>query len=227
MVIIQQTSFGTSSTNSLSFSLSIGSQSNRIVVVGVSSRANSALNTEVVSVTINGINLIQKITQTAVGVYGTTRSSFWYISENDLPVAGNYTININTIAAQQLVGIAYFLSETNNIEAQAANSIVGNHYSINQNISTIQNDALILDMITSGGPNINYTPGFGQTEITDLRVSYMNSASSYKFSTVAGIHNMEQTYSNFQNIGAYTLVAISNWVEESIVPNGLFFGGGF
>ena len=148
---------------SASFSHTIGSGSNRLLVVGISME-HDASGPSVSSITYNGQPL-SKIDSRGItnDYYG--RAELWYSLEANLPSAGTYTIVVNTpTAPEELIAGAISL---NGVAQQApeakAESSADYLDTISTSITTLTDGAWLVDAVHSG-MEYGFTPNSGQTE---------------------------------------------------------------
>ena len=181
---------------SVSFSHTIGSGSNRLLVVGVSIE-HSASGPTVTSITYNGQGLT-KIDSRGItnDYYG--RAELWYSLEANLPSAGTYTIVVNTPSTpEELIAGAISLNGVTQQAPEAkAESSADYVDTISSSITTLTDGAWLVDAVHSG-MEYGYTPNSGQTERYDRAGGANTSrlASSTKEVAVAGSTTMGWTQS--------------------------------
>ena len=194
---------------STSFSHTIGSGSNRLLVVGISMEHNAS-GPSVSSITYNGQPL-SKIDSRGItnDYYG--RAELWYGLETNLPSAGTYTIVVNTpTAPEELIAGAISL---NGVAQQApeakAESSADYMDTVSTGITTLTDGAWLVDAVHSG-MEYGYTPNSGQTERYDRAGGANTSrlAASTKEVAVAGSTSMGWTQSG-ANRQAYEVAAFA------------------
>jgi len=182
--------------SSVTFPHTIGSGSNRLLVVGVSIE-HDASGPTVSSITYNG-QALTKIDSRGIynDYYG--RAELWYMLEAGLPGAGTYNIVVNTPSSPEEV-IAGAIS-LNGVAQQApeakAESSADYLDTISTSITTLTDGAWLVDAAHSG-MEYGYTPDSGQTERYDRAGGADTSrlACSTKEVAVAGPTSMGWTQS--------------------------------
>ncbi len=169
----------TSNSNSLTFSHAIGSDSNRILLVGVSIEHN-ATGPAVTSITYDG-QALAKIDAQEVGSGYIGRAELWYLLEADLPSTGSYSVVVTTSATCEdlsagAISLAYVAQQA--AEATAKGSNEGPD-TITTNITTLTDGAWIVDVIENGEPNV-FSPNAGQIERFDQTATSSDCAGSTK-----------------------------------------------
>jgi len=182
--------------SSVSFSHTIGSGSNRLLVVGISIE-HSASGPTVGSITYNGQPLT-KIDSRGITSDYYGRAELWYMLESGLPSAGTYNIVVNTPSSpEELIAGAISL---NGVAQQApeakAESSADYVDTISSSITTLTDGAWLVDAVHSG-MEYGYTPNSGQTERYDRAGGANTSrlACSTKELAVAGSTTMGWTQS--------------------------------
>ncbi len=152
------TQSGTSVT-SLTWSHTVSSQNNRVLIVGVQSEHSAVLHPS--SVTFNGTGL----TQIGVASAGTTtymNVSLWYLLAPssitaNVVVTWSSTVNNATAGAVSLNGLAQ-------IAPEASATSFNNAGATTTNITTLSENAVVVDMFGSGQDQGDLAPGSGQTQ---------------------------------------------------------------
>jgi prepilin-type N-terminal cleavage/methylation domain-containing protein len=181
---------------STSFSHTIGSGSNRLLVVGISIE-HSASGPSVSSITYNG-QALTKIDSRGItnDYYG--RAELWYSLEANLPSAGTYTIVVNTpTAPEELIAGAMSLNGVAQQAPEAKGESSADYLdTISTTITTLTNGAWLVDAVHSG-MEYGFTPNSGQTERYDRAggASTSRLAASTKEVAVAGSATMGWTMS--------------------------------
>ena len=173
----------------------IGSQSDRLLVVGVEIEDGSSSDAVVSSVTYNGVNL----TRAATAIAGTSffqNVELWYLLEAGLPPAGNYTVTVTTTGiTDNRNGGSISLYSVNQAAPEATNTQTSNsgQSTFNTTITTLTGGAWIVGAIGSGNNSTSFTTNqAGQTEQYDTGSSGGSStgAGSTKEVTTAGLTTM-------------------------------------
>jgi prepilin-type N-terminal cleavage/methylation domain-containing protein len=181
---------------STSFSHTIGSGSNRLLVVGISIE-HSASGPSVSSITYNGQPL-SKIDSRGItnDYYG--RAELWYGLEASLPSAGTYTIvvNIPTAPEELIVGAISLNGVAQQPPEAKAESSADYLDTVSTSITTLTDGAWLVDAVHSG-MEYGFTPYSGQTERYDRAggASTSRLAASTKEVAVAGSTTMGWTMS--------------------------------
>ncbi len=160
-------STGTASyTTTETFSHSIGSGSNRILVVGVSFEDCDDY-PSVTWITYNGqpltfIDSGQVISGNGCG----GRAELWYLLEADLPSAGAYNVVMSTSGTfDELVAGAISLENVAQQAPEASNSNSNDaQTTISTNITTLTDGAWLVDVVHSGNETGDFVPNGGQTQ---------------------------------------------------------------
>jgi len=156
--------------NTLSWSHTIGSGSNRILIVTSAAEGDDATEHIITGVTYNG----QGLTKAVSHVVGTTyraSSEIWYLLENDLPSAGSYTVQISFTAST--IGYSAAAISFENVSQSAPEAMNTNDdgetgaSSITTSITTQTNGAWVVDVVASGNQVSFSTSEIGQTERWD------------------------------------------------------------
>ena len=148
------------SVTSLTWSHTVANQSNRVLIVGVQSEHTS--NVQPTSVTYNGTGLTQINTAAATssGLYQNV--SLWYllsptVTTANVVVTWSATVNTATAGAISLYGVAQSAPEANATSYNNAGATT-------TNITTLTNDAWVVDIFGSGQDRGDLAPGSGQTQ---------------------------------------------------------------
>ena len=179
---------------STSFSHTIGSGSNRLLVVGVSIEHNASGPT-VSSITYNGQPLT-KIDSRGITTDYYGRAELWYSLEASLPSAGTYNIVVNTPTAPEelIAGAVSWDGLAQQAPEAKGESSAGSQDTISTSITTLTDGALLVDAVHSG-MEYGFTPDSGQTERYDVTGGAVTSrlAASTKEVAVAGSTTMGWT----------------------------------
>jgi prepilin-type N-terminal cleavage/methylation domain-containing protein len=180
-------STGTASwTTTETFSHSIGSGSNRILVVGVSFEDCDDY-PSVTWITYNGqpLTLIDS-GQVISGNGCGGRAELWYLLEADLPSTGAYNVVIGTSGTfDELVAGAISLENVAQQAPEASNSNSNDaQTTISTNITTLTDGAWLVDVVHSGNETGDFVPSGGQTQrYQQVSGSSTGAASSKEVST--------------------------------------------
>lgn len=175
------------------FSHTIGSGSDRLLVIIIASTAATAAQHVVSACTYNGVSatLAVGLTSDSEGL----RISIYYLHEASLPAAGSYNVSVtiggsaNTlkVAAMSYTGVASSGAEATNSSQSAPN--IAAH---STNITSVTDNALIVDGFAAGydggGP---VSPAAPQTERADMGGNFRSGGASDRFVTTAGSYAME------------------------------------
>ena len=181
-------SSGAGSGTSLTFSHTIGSGTNRMLVVGVTAEASAGIS--ITSVTYNGQPLTP-IASAVADVSTTGIADLRYLPETNLPSAGTYNVVVTAsgscgdfmAGAISLEGVAQQAPEASN-----TNTNVGPDY-ISTSITTLTDGAWVVDVVENGN-NLAFTPDGGQTQRVDQTGGSAYCAMSTKAMATAGFTSM-------------------------------------
>ena len=193
-------SFAAAPATSHTFSHTIGSGSNRLLVVLVATEDGTAADAVVSGVTYNGVamTLVPSSRSTHTGT-GTNESAIFYLLNASLPTAGAYNVQITTAGTTDIIGSAISLF---GVRQQAAEAVATNTSTVNTvstNITTVTNGAWVLDVLSNGGSanQAFTTTTTGMVERTELASGAHSSATSTKPTTTAGSTTMSWSHSQF------------------------------
>lgn len=175
-----------SSTSALTFNHTIGSGSNRMLLVFTISTVSQPT-----SVTYNGVAMTQ------VAGISVNQETCWYLPESGLPAAGTYQVAVNFSSAQETVahGRSYSGSDQT-LPGYATNS--GNGTTASTSITVGSNNSMVVDGIGIANNNITMTPGGSQTNAVSLDMNVIQMSSSNK-SVNAGSQSMSWTWTGALN----------------------------
>jgi prepilin-type N-terminal cleavage/methylation domain-containing protein len=198
------------SCSSRTFSHSIGSGTNRLLVVGVSIE-NDPTGPAVSSITYNGQTLT-KIDSVEVSSDGTMgRTELWYLLEADLPGSGSYNVVVTlsqstnelAVGAISLTDVAQQAPEASN-----TNSNVGQD-TISSNITTATDGAWLVDVVHCGEESGGFAAGAGQSERYDRVTGSSEGAGSTKPVASAGATSAGWTFNTGANRLAHVVAAFA------------------
>ncbi|MBI4310925.1 MAG: hypothetical protein HY681_03995, partial [Chloroflexi bacterium] len=153
--------------SSLTIPHTVGTQSNRILVVGTQAEDSSSADCVTSSVTYNGYPMT-KVNEAVAGTSFFMCVSLWYILAPD---SGTHNIVINWSGAVTNAlggGIAIYNAAQQAPEAQNVKA-VNSGTSIATSITTLTNGAWVIDAVGSGGMGEGFMPlTTGQTERYDI-----------------------------------------------------------
>jgi hypothetical protein len=151
---------------SASFSHTIGSGSNRILVVGVAIEDCDDY-PSVTGITYNGQSLTHIDSGQVISGNGCGgRAELWYLLEAALPSAGGYSVVVSTSGTfDELVAGAISLENVAQQAPEASNSNSNDALTaISTNITTLTDGAWLVDVVHSGNETGDFVPNGGQTE---------------------------------------------------------------
>ena len=166
-IVFGAASSGTASyTTTVTFNHTIGSGSNRVLVVGAT--IEDCDNYPSVSgVTYNGQPLTYIDSGQVISGSGCGgRAELWYLLEADLPSAGTYNVRVNTSGTfDQIVAGAISLENVAQQAPEASDSNANDaQTTITTNITTFTDGAWLVDVVHSGNATGDFAPNGGQTE---------------------------------------------------------------
>ncbi len=207
-----------SSCSSLSFQHTVGSGSNRLLVVTVGVERDSGENV-VSGVTYAGQPLAKirgEIAQPGGATEG--HAELWYLLA---PPSGNGTVVISTGGGSgnvgQIHGGAISLEGVAQQapEADAGNNLIGAG-PISTNITTLTDGAWLIDAVTGGNTGI-FTPDSGQTEQYDISFGSSTHAAGTREVATAGATAEQWTHSGANRL-AHAVAAFAPAASQSIFP---------
>ena len=192
----------------LTFSHTIGSGTNRLLVVAAAVEGSLA-NAEVTSVTYNSIAMTKAIDHAGSGA-SVMNCELWYMLDAGLPAAGTYNVEIITVNGGEVVGGAtsVFGAAQQGPEATAVNDDGdAGDSSISTNITTLTDGAWIFEVVGSGDPHTGFTPDSGQTEHFDELGGSNRGAGSTEPKTSAGLESQQWSTESSSNRLTHVLAA--------------------
>ena len=200
-VVLDAVATGTAATGDsvVTWNHTIGSGTDRILIVAAAAEDFPGATLAVQSVTYDGVGLTRAISrQIPDFTTGTDIAELWYMLDAQLPAAGTYTVRVS-LADTTTLGLAGgSLSFTNAKQAapeDTASNALLNASSIRSNITSITDSTLLIDVAVNGGFGV-FTPGGGQFEHFDIGVGGslgFQFASSTKGTGLGGLDSMRQT----------------------------------
>ena len=208
-IAVDSTNGSTGGGSFLSFSHTVGAGPNRLLVVSVAVDA-SLPNSDVITMTYNGVSMTQAIEHWAPPSGAVTSTEIWYMLDSDLPLPGSYTIAITTSGNTSEIragSVSVFGAAQQGPEATAFADDDTAATAISQTISTLTNGAWIFDCVASDGTT-TFTPDPGQNEFFDAGISH-GAAGSYEEKTRAGSENQGWTVDFSSSQMSYVLAAFA------------------
>ena len=198
--------------DTLSWSHTLGSGNNKIVVVGISTEDNVDSEMAITSVKYNNVNMTLVPNSTAIG--GSSykiKTDLYYILESQLPAPGVYTVTVNWGGECDCVAAAAI--SLNNVAQEGPESVARKSSSTNSTgistyITTYTNGAWLVDAIGCGMDG-SFTPTSGQTERWDIKTWSSTGAGGTKDSGSAGLDTMSWSYSSTANRLAHSVAAFA------------------
>jgi len=182
---------------SLSWSHTLGSGADRLLVVGLASEDNNTGDLVVSSVTYDGVAMALIPGSSVESNTGwRIKADLYYMLDANLPAAGTYTVavtysgSISRIGAGaiSLANVAQQAAEAVNTSANAA------PVSIATNVTTLTDGAWLVDVVGSGNPDSFTATASGQVERYDEYTGGSTTAGSTKPVAAAGAATMSWDY---------------------------------
>jgi alpha-L-rhamnosidase len=198
--------------NTVSWSHTIGSDPNRVLVVGVAAEDPCVNDLVVSSVKFNGVSMTF-VPSSSITVGSTTRmkTDLYYLLDGNLPAAGTYTVTV-TYAGQVdnrnggAVSLAY-------VKQQAPEAVITNSNSnsgtISTNITTLTNGAWVVDVVGSGNPGSFTTTASGMVERWDVSADSSCGAASTRAVSTAGTVTLSWSGPGSGNRNSHSLAAFA------------------
>lgn len=169
-ILINDTPTTTSTTSdSLSFSHTLGGNTYRILVVLVTTRGNTLSDTAV-SCTFNSVSMTQGATAYS-GTSFNVRSTIFYLLDASLPSAGSYTVEVTTPTGspQVITAVAFSIrgAKQQAPEATYTGGADASIQNVDHRVTTVTANALSIDSFCGDGSG-SAVPGTGQTERADF-----------------------------------------------------------
>ncbi len=186
------TGFSNLAASSMTISHTIGTQSNRLLVVGTQTEDASNVDCKVSSITYNG-QAMTKVNETIAGTSFYMCVSLWYIVA---PATGAQNIVVNWTGPVDYAtagGVSLYNAAQQGPEAQNV-QIVNSGTSISTSIITLTNGAWVVDAVGSGNAGAGFTATTtGQTERYDVSTDSTAGAGSTLYVANAGTVSMAWT----------------------------------
>jgi hypothetical protein len=197
VIAFDSASSGTGTTGPLTWSHTVGDYNNRILIVNTGAESNAGgpaeNNCRAVSVTYDGIPLTEAINLSLDDSTADDCAGLWYLLN---PPVGTATVSVSyagTIIDVHGGAISIYHAKQQAPENVSSNSLLGNPPSINTGITTLTDNALIVDTITSGNSGTFSTTEPGQTERFESVGSTSATAGSTRMASTAGLTSMGWT----------------------------------
>ena len=209
--------------NSLTFSHTVGAAlSNSLLVVAISVQDSNHANLPITGVTYAGVAMT-KIRQDTSSTSNVSAAIYYLLS----PTSGANNVVVSTTGSVWKAAVASSWSgvqQSSQPDAQAGKGTANQSSSSpSQAITTVANNALIVDAISSEAARTGL--GSGQTSLgTQQGQSFENLSSSYEVKVTAGSETMSATLSSGQ---AYNYVVASFSPSAAAVTYPSYIGGGF
>jgi len=212
--------FDSNDNPTISWSHTIGSGSNRMLIVGVCGLDVSQTDLVISSVKYNGVDMSFVSGSSITRTTSTSRKTeLYYMLNSSLPAAGTYTMTVTysgnvtnrNAGAISLTGVAQRAREA--VATSLADSTV-----ISTNITTLTNGAWVVDIVGSGSGGSFTTTSSGMTERWDVSAGSSSAAGSTKPVEFAGTTTM-----SWEQTTAYRLVhsvAAFAAAETPVYPTG-------
>lgn len=194
-ISLDNVSSASGTTSPLTFSHTVGSGSDRLLVVSVAVE-DSPANADVTALTYNSVSLTKAVDRN-VGTGTDMNVELWYMLDANLPSTGSYTVSITTAGAITDI-IAGAVSVTGAAqqapEATASNDDggAGNEW-IETQITTTTNGSWVFDVVGIGDASLTFTANSGQAERYDLSGISSASASGNRPVPEAGTETINWT----------------------------------
>jgi len=201
---------GTGNNLTLSFSHTLVSGTNRIIIVAIGIENGDTV--DVSNMTYGGTTMtlaVERITGTS-GF--RCLSEIWYILENDLPSDGSQTVEVNCSGTPNTLEINGFCSEYTGVTQGAPEATNGaSQFSGNTISNTISpsDDAWVISIAGSGNAG-SFTHGQGQVEVLD----FQDASSTFAVAELRGASgetSLDSTYSG--TVNRLCRVAAS-WIKQ-------------
>jgi len=196
---------------SLSWSHTLGSGTDRIVVIGVASANSSKTDPVITGVTFNG-SAATAVPGSLISGGGTGRieTQLFYVLNSSLPAAGTYTVAVTFqagVSGASAGAVSLFGVAQSGPEAVATNIDTSGADTIATGITTRTNGAWVLDVVGSGNSG-TFTAGSGQTLRWGIAASTMTGAGSTASVATAGSATLRWTHSGANRL-AHSLAAFA------------------
>ena len=206
-ITLDATSTASNNASSITWSHTIGSGGNRILIVGVSIAAGSAV-PSVSSVTYGGVNLTFI---NAVSAPDVRRSEMWYLL-NPTSGTADIVVTLSGVPYAVLVGGSSFYNVNQSVPLGTSNTATGWSATPSVTVSSAVNDLVIDNLV---GYTYITAAGAGQTEMWRNNISTRPGAGS----TEPGATSVEMSWTI--DAGTYALMAVPIKPAGNTSANGL------
>lgn len=204
------TTANTSVNGSLSFNHTIGTGSDRLLVVGFNVEFQGAL--AVTTMTYDGVAMT--LAHSGQNPGDREWSFLYYMDEADLPAAGTYSVSIVVDQSAEVAAgsVSVFGGGQSGPEATATTGADTSGSTQSVNITTITDGAWIFDVMGSGA-SITFTATSPQVERWESDPGGSSAAGSTKELATAGLTTMEWTITGSNR----DVLVVAAWPPESTV----------
>jgi uncharacterized repeat protein (TIGR02543 family) len=207
---VSSSSHPSGSVTSLSWSHTLGSSSDRVVVVGLSLEDTNTADLAA-TVKFNGVTMTPVSNQITVGSSTFLRTQLYYLLNSSLPASGTYTVSVTfggsvngvTAGAISLSGVAQAAPE-----ATATNSSTSAS-SLSTNINVLTAGAWVVDAVASGASTVTLSSSAsGMTQRYSLQGYGAGGAGATKSTSATGATTMSWSASTSSQM-AHSLAAFA------------------
>ena len=195
-----------------SFSYTIGSGSNRILILGLTSEDSNDHYQTMNYVRYNSTNLTYLCTYYCDNgsETGWQVTHIYYMLEADLPTTGAYTLEYQydiTVNGHIEMAISFENAEQEAPTYEGIAQTTGYNI-ISDSITTTVDNSYIIDWGNHASNDGDYTQNSGQSELVDTDGNTTSGCMSYELKTSAGEETHQVTYSGTDNRHVLTLVGV-------------------
>jgi pectate lyase len=196
---------------SLAWTHTIGSGTNRILMIGVSVANSNKTVPAVTSVVCNGV-AATAVANSEVhgGGTGIIETELFFVLDGNLPSSGSFPVTVtfqSGVTGAAAGSVSLFGVNQSAPEAVATNVDTSGADTISTAITTHTAGAWVLDVVGSGTSG-QFTPGSGQVERWDIAASTMTGASDTKTVATAGSTTVTETHSGANRL-AHSLASFA------------------
>jgi hypothetical protein len=211
-------------TSTLTWSHTVGSGSNKILVVGVGARDPTAGNTVVNSVVFNTSESFTKVRDDSVGGVQTLRSGLWYLL-NPSTTTANIVVTFAGAADDSGAGaISLFnVSQSSPIDAQNGSNAATQASPLSTSITVVGTNCWIIDAVYSKS-DIDISAVSPQVAYYDLnpRAGGDSAAGSYIMMVPAGSNTMSWIYPGGSDDYAHSVISLTPATDDDKAINPLY-----
>jgi len=145
----------------LTGSLTLGGNSNRMVFVGFSHKPLTVSSVPITTMKLDSTTMTKIAVARKVGASRQTFSELFYLADPSLPAAGTYNViaTMDTSTGTRGMGHMCFSNVIAGIDASAVATNTGLVTTLVTNITTVNENSLVIDFISSGSAD-NNSPSF-------------------------------------------------------------------